>query len=78
MLTGVLTVNVYEIRSETGSASGNDRKSYQIEPSLRWQLTREWSLGALYRYTHLKRANETEAVTADFVNLMLTYRWPRA
>jgi hypothetical protein len=77
-LTGNLATSGYKISSETGGVSGADnRRIYQIEPSLRWQWAPEWNLDAGYRYTHLQRVSETTAATSNVVYLTLTYQWPK-
>jgi hypothetical protein len=77
-LTGHLATSGYKISSETGGVSGtDDRRIYQIEPSLRWQWAPEWNLDVGYRHTHLQRVSETTAATSNAVNLTLSYQWPR-
>jgi len=77
-LTGNLATYGYRISSETGGVAGaDDRRLYQIAPSLRWQWAPEWNLDMSYRYTHLQRVSETTAATSNAAYLTLTYQWPK-
>ncbi len=43
----------YENTALSGSTN-NDRRSIEMRPEIRWQFSREWSLGAAYRYRREK------------------------
>ncbi|MHB8716890.1 MAG: hypothetical protein ACYC9H_12885 [Sulfuricaulis sp.] len=76
-LTGGLTINGYKMRVDAGStASVDNRKVYQIQPSLSWQWTPEWNLGTGYSYTHVQRVNDTTSASSSETYLTLTYQWP--
>ncbi len=77
-LDGTLTMVGQKINSETGDTSGvDDRRFYQIEPSLRWRWSPEWNIAAAYRYTHLRRVSETKAATSNSAYLTVRYQWPK-
>lgn len=72
--TGVRARNISDAAT---SATDTNRRYYSIEPKLVWQWTQEADLGLAYRYFHLKRENEAQAVQARVVNLTLNYVWPK-
>ncbi|BAV33928.1 hypothetical protein SCL_1623 [Sulfuricaulis limicola] len=77
---GILTatgVNARSISDTTATATDTNRRYYSIEPKLVWQWTRDADLDLTYRYFHLKRENEAQAVQARVVSLTLNYTWPR-
>ena len=63
-----------KVRTQEGNISNNDRNFYDFGPGAYWQWTREWSVGANYRYAHVKREYENEAADSNSVNLWLTYK----
>jgi lipopolysaccharide assembly outer membrane protein LptD (OstA) len=77
-LTSRLRTNIrgsaHEVRTFEGNFSNNDRKYYELGPGIFWQWTRDWAVGANYRYVHVKREFENEAAESNSVNLLLSYR----
>lgn len=73
-----LGINLYgsatKLRTQEGNISNSDRTFYDFAPGGYWQWTREWSIGANYRYAHVKRVYENEAADSNSLNLWLTYR----
>lgn len=68
------TVSALKSRTEEGNISNSDRTYYDLGPGIYWLWTREWSVGANYRYAHVKRVYENEAADSNSVNLWLTWR----
>lgn len=77
MLTGILSVNAYDVRSNTANIADTNRTLYQAEPKLRWQWTEEWLIDMSLRYSHLKRSNDPTTATGSAVFLTLRYQGPR-
>lgn len=61
-------------RAQEGNILSSDRTFYDFGPGTYWQWTREWSIGANYRYARVKRANESDVADSNSLNLWLTYR----
>lgn len=67
------------IRSKaTGTAdSSRDRKYYNLQPSLRWNLSRKWRLNASYTYVQQKYDNASEAAKSNKFMLTIGYSWSK-
>lgn len=63
-----------KVRTEEGNITNSDRTFYDFGPGIYWLWTREWSVGANYRYAHVKRVYENEAADSNSLNLWLTYK----
>ena len=61
-------------RRQEGTILSSDRTFYDLSPGVYWQWTREWSVGANYRYAHVKREYENDAADSNSMNLWLTYK----
>jgi hypothetical protein len=75
-LRGSLAASGNKMRSIDDTASAN-RKQYSIQPNLSWRWTQEADLTMAYRYSHLKREEEDQAVQSHAIYLTLAYIWPR-
>ena len=77
-LTGNLVASGYKVSADTGSTANVDnRRSYQIQPSLGWQWTRECNLAMGYTYTHVQSIIETKPAISHAAYLTFAYQWPR-
>lgn len=63
-----------KLRTQEGNILSSDRTVYDFGPGAYWLWTREWSVGANYRFAHVKRVYENEAADSNSLNLWLTYR----
>ena len=68
------TANVRKVRATEGNISSDERTYYDLGPSVYWQWTREWTVGANYRYARVKRVYEDRAAASRTTYLALTYR----
>jgi hypothetical protein len=75
----LLSITDSETVSGTLSSKFNDRTTYRFEPSVSYNLTKNWKLQFLYRYLEQDFAttiiNRDAASNAVFVNLYL--HWPK-
>ncbi len=77
-LTGNLAASGYKVSADTGSTSNRDnRRLYQIQPSLGWQWTPECNIGTSYSYTHLQSITSATPAISHAANLTLSYQWPK-
>lgn len=65
---------VLKVRTQEGNISNSGRTFYDFGPSAYWQWTREWLVGASYRYARVKRVYENESADSNSVNLWVTYK----
>lgn len=72
-----LLLDATEIETLSGVDSTNDRIRYRFEPSVSYNLNRDWSLNLVYRYIEqdMTDRDENSVSNAIFINLFL--RWPR-
>jgi hypothetical protein len=59
------------------NSATTETKYYSIQPALHWLWTREMDLNLAYRYSHLKRAEEDQAVQSRAIQLTFVYAWPK-
>ena len=76
-VTGNLSLNFYDIRSSFGNITDTDRRLYEISPSLSWRWTEEWTVGAFFRYSNLKRDDDPRDAIARAIGLTLSYNGPK-
>lgn len=75
-LKGLLIVNGTESRQLSEFASGTTNiKRYSLQPALNWRWMPEFDVNLSFRYTHLKRKLEDDAVRSRAIYLTLTYTW---
>ncbi len=55
------------------SSSSNDRRSMTIRPEIRWQIAREWSLGAAYRYRREKLESKPSPAESNSILFSIKY-----
>lgn len=75
-LTFLLSGKFFRNKSLEASATNVDRRYYSIEPSLRWLLTRKWSVDGYYRYRYQKYDNAVTSAQSNAVFLGIRYAWP--
>lgn len=70
----------YENTVISGGDSDNDRRSIEMKPEIRWQVSRSWSLGAAYRYRREKLESKPTFAegNAFLVSVKYTHRSPLA
>lgn len=74
LLTGNLSVDIYDFRSTLGDVAGTNRTFYQVSPSLRWQLAQEWNFETSFRYSILRRDNDSRDAIGRSILLRLIYQ----
>jgi len=76
-LTTSLIMSGAKTETVSGVDSSNDRTRYRFEPSVTYQLNRNWNLNLRYRYIdqNISNSDEDSASNAVFVNLFL--HWPK-
>jgi hypothetical protein len=66
-------------RNDSSADETFDRsqKYADVSPSLQWQLTNAWSIGAAYTYTWVDRERDVTSTKRNAVSVSLTYSPPR-
>jgi len=65
-----------KVTSSSGSEDdGNDRNNFSISPSLRWEIDRQVSLTANYRYRAQTFEINDEKAESNLVSLTFNYQW---
>lgn len=75
-LRGELTSIGRKLRG-ISDVTSSDRKHYSVQPSLHWRWTRDANLSLAYRYSHLDREVEDQAVQSRALYISLGYVWPK-
>lgn len=76
-LRGSFYAYVYDVRTVAGSVTNTDRRIYGAQPKVWWEWTSSSELSLAYAYTHLKRQEETRAVSSSAIYLDLNYTWQK-
>ena len=69
--------NVFKEKSINVNTSGVSRTYLDIEPSLRYQITRQWTVDGSYRYRWQKYRSASTSADGNAVFISLNYNWPR-
>jgi len=77
ILIASLKIQFYKSEAENSAAGGLNRNYYTIEPNLRWDFKKFWSIFGTYRYRKQTFDNTSDDATQNAAYLTLTYRWPR-
>ena len=69
----LLNADAYRNEEPSGNRSGSDRDYVSVTPRLRYQLAREWSLDAGYRYRYQKYDDNSDSAQSNAVFFTLAY-----
>ncbi len=61
---------------DAGGKTTSDRDFFNVEPSVRWRMARDWFLSARYRYRTEKKGDRDDWVDGNGVFLAITYQAP--
>jgi hypothetical protein len=67
----------YEFKALGATSSSIDRNYYRLEPGLRWRWTEDVTIDASYRYSRQRYVDANAVATANSINLVFTYIWPK-
>lgn len=77
-LSGSLNIAWYQSTNADDLSIGRlDRKFLTVNPGLTWNLKRNWSLAANYRYRKQSYESASQDASSNIYNLSLSYTWPR-
>lgn len=78
-LSGAFDLSWYRSTSKNSATTLNtpDSTFIRIQPSLNWQIDRQWRFTTNYRYSQVKRTGTLGTATSNALSLVLDYRWPK-
>ena len=76
-LSADLNIALYRSKDDSDLATSEDRKYYDLNPRLNWDIAQFWRISASYRYRNQAFDRSNRNATQHVANLTLTYRWPR-
>lgn len=77
LLAAHLSFTAYDFQSVLGGVAGDDRRFYQLSPSLRYQFSEKWNLETKFRYSRMNRDNDLPDAQSRAVLLALSYTGPK-
>lgn len=69
--------DVFNEKTINANTTGVSRLYVDVEPSLRYRITRQWTVDGSYRYGWQKYRGASSAAQENAVYIALNYNWPR-